>query len=512
MKSPQTISLFNQQSDLGPRPVSFAASILLHIVTLALVLFGLAYRPPVTNIVTAHYSMRELDLQIPDEQMRAVRDSMPHPSPAANSHALASAGSPSSNPPAPRPKVEAKLGPQTILQPDLPKPVVLQDRIPLPQVVIWAPNKIQVKKIVPPLPEKPTTADVKPNVERPNDEMNLADVNIASSFRPSPKSIVPPSTTSPVAIPIPQQVQLPPISVTQPSAPPTPTAIVSLSDLRMKNGTVALPPVNEAQASNSQSVLSPSLMRDLSLPAKDIPASNPGEGSGQGSAGNASNSGAGAGQGSAAKANNSGAGATQGPTGKTGSGAAGKPNASGPAIAAGKPNASASPQGSESGADTNEQLTSTQISLPRTGSFGAVVVGDSLQEEYPEVGGVWNGRLAYTVYLHVGLARNWIMQYALPRSADAASAGTVIHLDAPWPYSIVRPNLAAGSVDADAIMIHGFINQSGHFELLNLVVPQAFPQAQFVLAALSKWQFRPALQDGQSARVEVLIIIPIQFD
>jgi len=45
-----------------------------------------------------------------------------------------------------------------------------------------------------------------------------------------------------------------------------------------------------------------------------------------------------------------------------------------------------------------------------------------------------------------------------------------------------------------------------------MIVPPAFPQAQFVLAALARWQFRPALQDGQSTRVEVLIIIPEQLD
>ncbi len=452
--------------------------------------------------------------------MRAIRNSIPRPTSHKGSHALASAGSPSQSPPAPIPKVEAKAGPQTIIQADLLKPVVINERIPLPQVVIWSPPKVQVRKIVPPLPEKPTAANVKPSIERPNEEMNLADVNIASSFHPSAKSVVAPSTTSPIAIPIPQQIQLPPISASQPSAQPTPAAIVSLSDLRMKNGTASLPPVNEAVASNSQSVLTPNQMRDLSLPAKDIPVANPGQGSGQGSAGKAGNTGAGAGQGSASKPNSSGSGTSQSPSGKEGAqgsgtpgqGSQGKPNGSAPAIAVGKPNAAAPAQGSQSGSDSNGQLTSTQISLPKDGTFGAVVVGDSLQDQYPDVADVWSGRMAYTVYLHVGLARNWIMQYSLPHAADAASAGTVVRLDAPWPYSIVRPNLAAGSVDADAIMIHGFINQSGRFETLSMIVPQAFPQAQFVLAALAKWQFRPALMNGQTAKVEVLIIIPVQFD
>ena len=81
-------------------------------------------------------------------------------------------------------------------------------------------------------------------------------------------------------------------------------------------------------------------------------------------------------------------------------------------------------------------------------------------------------------------------------------------LDAPWPFNIVRPNLEPGSVDADALMIHGFIDPSGRFQGLSVAFPPAFPQAQFVLEALEKWQFRPATQDGQPIRVEILLLIP----
>jgi hypothetical protein len=61
-------------------------------------------------------------------------------------------------------------------------------------------------------------------------------------------------------------------------------------------------------------------------------------------------------------------------------------------------------------------------------------------------------------------------------------------------------------------MIHGFVNQSGRFETLSVLFPEAFPKAQFVLAALQQWQFRPASQDGQPARVEVLLIIPEEYE
>jgi hypothetical protein len=118
--------------------------------------------------------------------------------------------------------------------------------------------------------------------------------------------------------------------------------------------------------------------------------------------------------------------------------------------------------------------------------------------------------MVYTVYLHVGTAKAWILQYSLKRDGDAAVSGNIIHLEAPWPYNIVRPNLTADAINADALMVHGFVNQGGLFELLAVSFPPEFPEKQFVLDALRQWQFRPASQDGHVASVEVLLIIPEQ--
>jgi hypothetical protein len=160
------------------------------------------------------------------------------------------------------------------------------------------------------------------------------------------------------------------------------------------------------------------------------------------------------------------------------------------------------------GATGTGSLTVAHITLPKNGRFGAVVVGDSLDTEFPEVAGVWSGRLAYTVYLHVGLSKSWILQYALPRANDAHSAGVVAQLMAPWPYSIVRPNLVPGSIDSDALLVHGYVNKGGRFESLSIAFPTDFTQGKFVLNSLQQWEFRPATQNGQAARVEVLLIIP----
>jgi len=520
MMSFYTITLFTEQSDLGPQPTSFAASMVVHSVAAAVIWFGLAYRPALTRVTTEHDIVRELDLHMPDQQALAAMARAAYLGGHSGAHAPASGGNPSPRRPVPRPVAEARPGPQTLVQPDIPNPITLAEQIPMPQVMIWSPSKTVVKKVVPPLPEKPTASDVKPSVERPNEEMTLADVNIASSFHPSAKSIIPASTTSPVVIQAPQQVQLPPVTASQPSAQPTPAAIVSLSDLRLKNGTVALPPVNESAVKKTEAEPAPGQAQDLSSLGKDNSAVQSEQaGSGQGSSAKANSAGSGSGQGSSDKTNGAGSGSGQGSSAKadnSGQGAGHSPqggvSSSGSSSGSGKADAPGTTRGADFGLEPYGQPTVTQILSPKDGHFNSVVVGNSLQDQYPEVASVWNGRMAYTVYLHVGLAKSWIMQYSLPRSADAAAAGTIVRLDAPWPYNIIRPNLGADAVDADAIMIHGFINQSGRFETLSIVVPQAFPQAQFVLAALGKWQFRPALQDGQFAKVEVLIIIPEQLD
>jgi hypothetical protein len=146
--------------------------------------------------------------------------------------------------------------------------------------------------------------------------------------------------------------------------------------------------------------------------------------------------------------------------------------------------------------------------LPKDGQFGVVVVGSSLADQYPETVEIWRGRLVYTVYLHVGLGKSWILQYSLPRTAEVAAAGSVTRPEAPWPYDIFRPDLLPGDFNSDAVMVHGFINLAGAFERLAIVFPPEFTQAKFLLGTLKQWHFRPARQDGQIAAVEVLLIIP----
>lgn len=486
MTSSYTLTLFSEQADHGPRPTSIAASVLLHTLAIAVAWFSIAYRPPFARVSSEHYKVRELDLKMPDQEARASVPRIAYPGSYSGPKTPPSKGKPSPAVPALRDVAQAKPGPQTLIQADLEHPITLLEQIPVPQAVIWSPSKAPATKVVPPLPQKPTAADVKPSFERPNIEINLADINVASSIQPVPNPVFTASTTSPVAVHAPKQVELPPVTSSVATSEPTPATILSLSNLRMKEGVATLPPVNESLVVRAQGVLA-GQDKDAAS-GKDNSANKPGQGGSSEEPGNgAANQGAGAGQGNAAQA---------------GSAPANGRQASPPETASG--NGANDIQGSP--------LSSTTLTLPKDGRFGAIIIGDSLQDEYPESAGVWDGRMAYTVYLHVGLSRSWVLQYSLPRVTAASQGGTIARLEAPWPYNIVRPNLDPGSINADALMIHGFVNQAGRFELLSVVFPQAFPQAQFVLAALQKWQFRPALQDGQAAKVEVLLIIPEQFD
>ena len=457
------ISLFSERPEASQRPSSFVFSIVAHGAAVALLSFGIIYTPEFRDpVVSKRYTVRHLDLHAEKQPLReSASKGVAYPGPHAEAPPRPQPGKkPAAHEAVMRQTADAEKGPQTLVQPDIPDPVKAMLETPVPTVVIWTPKKEVVKTLVAPLPEKATASDVKPSVKAPNEEVNLGDIAISSTNMPTAELPVFPTTTSPMVVHGPNLVQLAPVTAAQKAAMPTPTAVMSISDLRMPDGTATLPPVNQTTERSESGMLAPGLA----------------------SAGNKSNHTGGTGSDQAS-----------GNSGDT-NGVAGDRSGTRPG------------EGTGSGAD--EGLTTDHFTLPRDGQFGAIVVGASLEERFPEIAGIWNDRVAYTVYLHVGLQKSWILQYSLPRGADAAQAGNVTRLEAPWPYNIVRPNLASGNFNSDAILVHGFVNQQGSFESLGLAFPPEFHQAQFVLDALAQWQFRPAVQNGQTERVEVLLIIP----
>jgi hypothetical protein len=134
----------------------------------------------------------------------------------------------------------------------------------------------------------------------------------------------------------------------------------------------------------------------------------------------------------------------------------------------------------------------TRIELPPGGKPRAAVLGES-----PEL----PGRIVSTVYLKLGLAKNWTLEYW--------SQGKTAGLDAPWPYTMFRPGLVLPN-DADALLVRGLLNSDGRLEQLAMLAPVAWDQKASLFRALELWKFRPAARDGQAVAVEVLLVIPRQ--
>lgn len=466
-----TVTLFTHRIDAGRRAGTLIASTAIHAVVIALVSLGILYAPATVQVATDHYLVRRLDLHAAQQpRAQAAKDASSQAAEqVVQQVANAMAGTEAPNPAAmPHLTVHAPRGPQTLLQPDLAVRLVQPEVVPVPQVLLWSRRNAITKILVAPRPVPLKSTAEKPSLDAPNRELAAADVSLAASRLPSEKLHLLPSTTIPLAAKRTSPVQSPPASVTQSAQTPTPAAILSLSDLHMNDGSAMLPPLNETANFDAPNSVARGIGKDAGA---------------------------------------QGQGASAGAARASASSTATKARANLPREAT-----SGVPSGAVAGAGAGDDAGTTEITLPKTGQFGAVVAGESLDDRFPELADVWGGRMAYTVYLHVGLARSWILQYALPLSADAAEGGNIARMEAPWPYTIVRPNLAPGSINADAVLVHGFVDATGHFDRLSVVFPRDLSQARFVVQSLEQWQFRPASQNGHAARVEVVLIIPEELE
>jgi hypothetical protein len=414
------------------------------------------------------YTVRLLALQRPEPKRRRL---VGPKTAQASAGAAASGGQPSA-PTLPLKTKNQIPAPQTLIQPNMP-PNLLTQTVPTPLVLMWSPENNLAIKIVPPLPHERASAKVQPDLDAPNRETELANLQVSKSVFVTDMPFPPPSTTAPVAVRAPEAANQVPQTTSKSTATPTPATVMSLSDLRLDQGTIALPAVNEAAVVGSSDALAP---------AREVNSNKEGNGN------------------TASKQDGVGAGTAPGTEpGKGASGESG--DGQGGAKQGGDAGGS---QGTGAGSPTV-----THVTAPKDGRFGVVVVGSSMAEEYPEALGLWGGRMAYTVYLHVGSSKSWILQYSLPAAADKGGA---TRIEAPWPYVMERPELAPGDLEGDAILVHGFVNASGRFEKLAIVFPVGFAQTKFVLSALEQWQFRAALQNGLMTTVEVLLIIPADAD
>jgi hypothetical protein len=425
---------------------------------------------------TPRSAVRIMELRKEQQKLHPPIQATLRPDQLPDTHPVAPGGSPNMAPAARIPLnfISQKQAIQTLIQPDAPTdPTIPQ--APLPQVFVWSSRDITVKKIVQPVPETKAAIDVRPSLDPPNQEVRVADIQISSSVYDTKAPLPNPSKTSPINVPATQQTQKMPETASKDAGKATPAGVISASNIQLQEGTATLPMINEVAPAPFSGSLSAGQSKSLSE-------------TGQGKADGKQN-GAGAGQAAGNQTGNA----------VSGAGSTGQGGTSG-----------------TSGADASVlsgagQRTVVHITLPKDGKFGVVVVGSSLAEDYPETVHLWSGRLAYTVYLRVGVGKNWILQYCLPRVQETASAGGAGRPDAPWPFDITRPSIDADS-NTDAIMVHGFVNSLGRFEQLAVIFPTELAEAKFLLHALQQWQFRPGMQNGQATAMEVLLIIPAETE
>jgi hypothetical protein len=357
----------------------------------------------------------------------------------------------------------ALRGTQTLLQPDTPRNLPLPEFTPVPFVMVWSAKLPTISSNISTPIEQVTVPNERPRVATPNQETSASDINLASTPLKSPVPMPQATTQSPLIAP---ENETPPVSalaVSSAVGTAEPARVMSLSDLHLKNGTVAVPLGNTAVMPSTTDALT---MARSNKNAKDGQTNTPGPANSETRTG---------------------------------------PVAEQAGIAGGSLNSSA-----RSGASDTDVAASAHIHYPKDGQFGVVIVGNFQSNEYPEAAELWNGRMMYSVYVHVGPGKSWLLQYAPVRNQASENAGGVARPEAPWPYEIVRPALNWVDSDSDTVMMHGFLSASGRLERMELLLPAGFPQEQTIQVALNSWQFRPAQQNGQAISVEVLLIIPSQ--
>jgi hypothetical protein len=489
MKSSNITTLFSDQPRPSTGPSAVAVSLGVHIVAAAGLFLALKQMPRINAPEVTHLTVRLVRAQRIELAARRAGSSeeekQPEPMWQALAHDSDSApGSGASALSAPPQLPQLPQRSQTLVQPDAPAEQMLASETPVPMVVLWSPENTSSKILVAPPQQEPTVAETRPAMIKPNREPELSDLNITATHFPSQTPLLPASSTSPLVVRGQQVVKQMPSSSAVELETPTPARVLSLAPLQA-DGAVVVPFANQASR--------------LSTAALETPSTGKSSGNGSPSATQAGNgAGTGAGPGSVKG---------EGASGSAGSGAQG-----GGGTVAGQSRIAAAAghngEDSRAGLLAGGEITVTRITTPKDGQFGVVVVGSTISEQYPEIVGLWTDRLVYTVYLHVGMRKNWILQYSLPRAEEAAAGGNPSRPEAPWPYDILRPKLNPADYNTDAIMVHGFVNPVGRFERLSLVLPTAFPEAKFVLSSLEQWRFRPAKQNGHDAAVEVLLIIP----
>jgi hypothetical protein len=170
------------------------------------------------------------------------------------------------------------------------------------------------------------------------------------------------------------------------------------------------------------------------------------------------------------------------------------------------------PPTSEAATGANERSV-TRVVHPSNGNFDFVIMQSGARDDLSELGGLLSGSPVYTVYLHVGAAREWLLEYCLlapgkqrtsPYQVDVNDTPAI---SPPYPLATAVPNSILQQEHARSVVMHGFLTAAGNLRDVksadagNLLARQLLP-------LLGEWRFRPALKDREAIEVEILLVIP----
>jgi hypothetical protein len=151
---------------------------------------------------------------------------------------------------------------------------------------------------------------------------------------------------------------------------------------------------------------------------------------------------------------------------------------------------------------------------PSNGTFDAVVVQSTSSDPFPNSKDLLTGRPIYTVYVALGTPKDWALYFCVPGEKEPAASGDVVKIgtatpvQAPYPTTLVRPDVSVPSFYRQ-VLIHGYVSAAGHVENLKVVRPIKPETDQALLASLARWEFRPATRDGVNIGVEFVLSIPV---
>ena len=441
--------------------------------------------------------------------------------------------------PGPQPILSTPSNPtnerQTIIQPAKEKPKILQEFVPLP-------NMVKVAKPRLPLPAdllggKPDLPEFHPAAQAP-----VQTPRIALPVTPPPAPIRP-AAEAPKRASGEKAVEPPKLKPSQ-TLGADEQALVSLSPtptLPQK-----APQIPEGEARGQFAVSSTASLTPAPVPGSKIESSAPvpaigqagaaaGDVAGQVSIGSGGlGSGAGADTGSGKGGSTAGAahgsvtgpgiGTGAGPTSASGSGAGsatgtgGLPGLTIQSRSYGGAGISVNNGGGGAGGGISVNVERTPIKLPPQTAYGMTIssTADS-GGGLPDLG-VFAHEKVYTVFLDMRSTssdRNpsWTLQYARLRSAAENDAGSYSEgITPPFPLAKELPRLNSELIRTylrNVVVVFAVMDTEGKLQRLSVLQT---PDGRFnppILAALTRWRFQPAQRNGQPVALKVLIGIPL---